>query len=69
MPCQACVEFVEYTGSELYLHCAGVSEKMFTIRGASVSKVQRGEKVTVKLDMDMAHLFSQDTGENILHQA
>jgi multiple sugar transport system ATP-binding protein len=66
--CQAYVEFVEYTGSELYLHCAGIAEKMFTIRGASVSKVQRGEQVTVKLDMDTAHLFNKDTGKNILYE-
>jgi multiple sugar transport system ATP-binding protein len=65
----ACVEIVEYTGSEAYLHCAGISEKMMTIRVGSGVPVQRGDSLTLKVDMHKAQIFSKETEENIFQVA
>jgi multiple sugar transport system ATP-binding protein len=63
---QACIEIVEYTGSEAYLHCAGLAEKMLTIRVGGGIPAQRSDMVTLKVDMHKAHLFSKETEKNIL---
>lgn len=62
---QACTEVVEYTGSEVYLHCSGFGEKMLTIRVAAM-EAKRGDMVALRLDIDKAHIFDIDTELNIL---
>jgi multiple sugar transport system ATP-binding protein len=53
---QACIEVIEYTGSEVYLHCSGFGEKMLTIRAAGVS-AKRGDTINLALNIDRAHIF------------
>jgi multiple sugar transport system ATP-binding protein len=62
---QTTVEVVEYTGSEVYLHCAGFGDKMLTVRTAAKS-IKRGDKVNLLVNMDRSHIFDIDTQKNIL---
>lgn len=62
---RACIEVIEYTGSEVYLHCSGFGEKMLTIRAAGVS-AKRGDTIDLVLNMERAHIFDMDTQQNIL---
>ncbi|WP_122629301.1 ABC transporter ATP-binding protein [Lucifera butyrica] len=63
---QVCVEVQEYTGSEAYLHCSGVGEKMLTIRGGRDTQVRRGDTAVFAVNMDKVHVFDIHTGQNVL---
>lgn len=62
---QACIEVVEYTGSEVYLHCSGFGDKMLTVRTAAAS-AKRGDMADLAIDINKAHIFDITTEQNIL---
>ncbi|MCC5466330.1 ABC transporter ATP-binding protein [Pelosinus baikalensis] len=63
---KTCIEVQENTGAEVYLHCTGVADTMLTLRSDCSIKMQCGEKVTLSMDMEKAHLFDKSTQQNIM---
>ncbi len=60
------VEFFEMMGAYIYLY-ASAGESQITAKMPPTEEYVAGQKVTVQLDMDMAHFFDCDTEKAICH--